>query len=90
MVTSLSCTLSLVCAIAVATPQIHHLPSLREQAAIQDGWREERLANIPAILQKHGVDAWLVSSMQEYRVDSHAEKHRSLKSNMAKTRHSGP
>lgn len=37
------------------------LPSLREQAAIQDGWRDERLTRIPALLNKYRIPAWLVS-----------------------------
>ncbi len=36
------------------------LPSLREQAAIQDQWRAERMSRVPALLKKYGVDAWLV------------------------------
>ena len=43
------------------TPQYYPLPSLREQAKIQDAWTTERRAKIPALLQKHGVDAWLVT-----------------------------
>ncbi|KAE9410005.1 hypothetical protein BT96DRAFT_984330 [Gymnopus androsaceus JB14] len=35
------------------------LPSLREQARIQDAWLKERLARIPFLLEKYGVDAWL-------------------------------
>lgn len=41
-------------------PQYVTLPSLREQLAITDKWRSERIANIPSILKKYGVDAWLV------------------------------
>jgi hypothetical protein len=41
-------------------PEYRRLPPLREQAAIQDSWRDERISNIPNILQKYGVDAWLV------------------------------
>ena len=37
------------------------LPSLREQAAIQDGWRDERLSRIPGLLNKYRIQAWLVS-----------------------------
>ncbi|CZR62103.1 uncharacterized protein PAC_12000 [Phialocephala subalpina] len=37
------------------------LPTLREQLAITDAWRSERIANIPNILKKYGVDAWLMS-----------------------------
>lgn len=36
------------------------LPSLREQAQILDEWKAERIARIPLLLKKHGVDAWLV------------------------------
>lgn len=39
----------------------HHLPPLREQAAIQDAWTAERISNIPNILKKYNVDAWLVN-----------------------------
>lgn len=37
------------------------LPGLREQAAILDSWRNQRVSQIPALLEKYGVDAWLVS-----------------------------
>ncbi|EME85585.1 uncharacterized protein MYCFIDRAFT_132635 [Pseudocercospora fijiensis CIRAD86] len=47
----------------------HHLPPLKEQAKLQDGWREERLATIPSILQERGVDAWLISQ-REYAEDT--------------------
>jgi hypothetical protein len=36
------------------------LPTLREQTAIQDAWTAQRLSNIPNILNKYAVDAWLV------------------------------
>ena len=36
------------------------LPSLREQALILDGWRDERLANVPSLLARNNVDVWLV------------------------------
>jgi hypothetical protein len=39
------------------------LPSLREQAALKDGWTKSRIESIPALLNKHGVDAWLVRSI---------------------------
>lgn len=45
---------------ASATPEYHTLPPLREQAKIRDGWTRERRDAIPSLLQKHGVDAWLV------------------------------
>jgi hypothetical protein len=41
-------------------PQYQYLPALKEQAKIYDGWREERRQRIPEILQKYGVDAWIV------------------------------
>ena len=41
-------------------PEYQRLPPLREQASIQDAWRNQRVSNIPHILQKYGVDAWLV------------------------------
>ncbi|KAH8898319.1 hypothetical protein GQ53DRAFT_881382 [Thozetella sp. PMI_491] len=42
----------------------HALPSLREQADLQDAWAKERRENIPHILRKYGVDAWLVSQRE--------------------------
>ncbi|KAK3384823.1 hypothetical protein B0H63DRAFT_448928 [Podospora didyma] len=45
-------------------PRYYTLPSLREQADIQDAWTRERRDKIPAILKKHGVDAWLVSQRE--------------------------
>lgn len=42
-------------------PRYHLLPSLREQAEIQDAWTDERLKKVPSLLKKHNVDAWLVS-----------------------------
>ena len=42
-------------------PRYQHLPPLREQAKIYDEWRKERLSKVPRILQKYGVDAWIVS-----------------------------
>ena len=50
-------------------PRYHYLPSLQEQAKIQDGWRNSRIENIPSILRKHGVDAWLISQ-REYAEDT--------------------
>ena len=41
-------------------PEFVILPTLREQAAIQDARTEQRISNIPNILNKYGVDAWLV------------------------------
>lgn len=51
-----------ICSVQAATvPQYRRLPPLREQAAIQDAWTAERLSNVPQLLNKYGVDAWLVS-----------------------------
>lgn len=41
-------------------PEYFTLPPLREQLTIQDGWTKERRDGIPRILEKYGVDAWLV------------------------------
>jgi hypothetical protein len=41
-------------------PDYITLPTLREQTAIQDAWTEQRISNIPNILNKYAVDAWLV------------------------------
>ncbi|EPE35215.1 hypothetical protein GLAREA_10912 [Glarea lozoyensis ATCC 20868] len=49
--------------------EYYHLPPLREQAAIQDKWTKERIDNVPAILNKYGVDAWLMSQ-KEYAEDT--------------------
>lgn len=46
--------------------QYQTLPTLREQAHIVDEWRQQRLDAIPELLRKHGVDAWLVSTMKRY------------------------
>ena len=61
--------LHLATLLAASSPQYHTLPPLKEQASIVDGWRTERLANIPNILRKHGVDAWLMSQ-REYAEDT--------------------
>nr|XP_036581060.1 xaa-Pro aminopeptidase family enzyme [Colletotrichum truncatum]KAF6789233.1 xaa-Pro aminopeptidase family enzyme [Colletotrichum truncatum] len=45
-------------------PKYNPLPPLREQARVQDAWTEERKAAIPALLKKHGVDAWLISQRE--------------------------
>ena len=45
---------------SLKAPEYQRLPPLREQAAIQDAWRDQRVSTIPHILQKYGVDAWLV------------------------------
>jgi hypothetical protein len=41
-------------------PEFVTLPTLQEQTAIQDAWTEQRISNIPKILNKYSVDAWLV------------------------------
>ncbi|RDL33760.1 Uncharacterized protein BP5553_08128 [Venustampulla echinocandica] len=50
-------------------PKYQALPPLREQAVIQDALRDQRVSNIPHILQKYGVDAWLMSQ-KEYAEDT--------------------
>ena len=43
--------------------------TLRQQAAIQQAWLEERLeVNLPAVMRAHGVDMWVVT-MREYNED---------------------
>ncbi|OAQ66326.1 xaa-pro aminopeptidase family enzyme protein [Pochonia chlamydosporia 170] len=51
-------------AIADPTPQYQLLPPLRDQAALQDKWTAERKASIPKLLQKHNIDAWLISQRE--------------------------
>ena len=57
---SVLCLSALQGIVATGSAKYHSLPSLKEQAELYNGWRSERIANIPYILQKHGVDAWLV------------------------------
>lgn len=45
------------------------LPPLRTQATTVDGWTQQRLDNIPNILKKYGVDAWLMTH-KEYAEDT--------------------
>ncbi|KAL1890862.1 hypothetical protein Sste5346_008003 [Sporothrix stenoceras] len=52
-----------------SSPQYHTLPSLREQAEIQNAWTAERKTIVPDLLHKHGVDAWLMSQ-REYAEDT--------------------
>ncbi|KAJ3564835.1 hypothetical protein NP233_g8030 [Leucocoprinus birnbaumii] len=40
------------------------LPSLREQAKVEQGWRDERIAKIPDLLRKYQADAWLMSQRE--------------------------
>jgi Xaa-Pro aminopeptidase len=43
--------------------------TLREQAALQQQWLEQRLERfLPALMRKHGVDLWVIS-MREYNED---------------------
>lgn len=46
---------------ATSNPQYQKLPPLREGAAMKDEWTKSRIDDIPKLLQKYGVDAWLVS-----------------------------
>ncbi|CAK7201402.1 hypothetical protein SEUCBS139899_004106 [Sporothrix eucalyptigena] len=52
-----------------SSPQYHTLPSLRDQATIQDAWTAERKTIVPGLLRKYGVDAWLMSQ-REYAEDT--------------------
>jgi hypothetical protein len=36
------------------------IPSLRDQAKIEQSWRDQRIASIPDLLRKYQADAWLV------------------------------
>lgn len=65
---------ALLCAsIITAKAQLHPsdparyqcLPSLREQASIQDAWTNQRLEQLPTLLEKYGVDAWLVRTYSD-------------------------
>lgn len=49
-------------------PEYQKLPPLKEQAALQNAWTQGRISNIPSILQKYGLDAWLMSQ-KEYTED---------------------
>lgn len=46
--------------------QYQRLPPLREQAAILESWRQERIDALPALMQEHGVDVWLVRFLGQY------------------------
>jgi len=37
------------------------IPSLRRQAEILDSWTVKRFEHVPELMEKNGVDAWLVS-----------------------------
>ncbi|MFQ5704483.1 MAG: M24 family metallopeptidase [Gemmatimonadales bacterium] len=48
---------------------IPRLPSLREQAEIQQGWLERRLETVlPRLMREHHIDMWIVP-MSEYNED---------------------
>ncbi|KAL0949277.1 hypothetical protein HGRIS_009355 [Hohenbuehelia grisea] len=72
----IQCILLLLAATLSVQGQLHpdkpaayaRLPSLREQAKIQDQWKDERIASVPNLLSKHGVDGWLMS-MREHAED---------------------
>ncbi|RUS34833.1 xaa-Pro aminopeptidase family enzyme [Jimgerdemannia flammicorona] len=61
---------TLVLSVQLPVPKYHRLPSLRQQAKIQDAWRQERINNvIPALLNKYNIDLWIVSQ-REYAGDT--------------------
>lgn len=62
---------ALLLLLAQAAPSVTPpaLPSLREQAAVQQQWLQYRLEkNLPDLMRKYGVDMWLVVS-REYNED---------------------
>jgi hypothetical protein len=73
MLSSVSLHLAALCGVVLlyalaANAQLHpteparyqRLPPLREQAALLERWRQKRLDALPALMQEHGVDVWLV------------------------------
>jgi Xaa-Pro aminopeptidase len=65
--------ISLLCAFAIAAPVVaespKRLPTLREQAAIQQEWLKLRLDRVlPKLMRKHGAQMWLVIC-REYNED---------------------
>lgn len=60
----LTLTLLLSSSLTTAQPAYQLLPSLREQAALQDSWTAQRRAAIPSLLRRHNVSAWLVSQRE--------------------------
>jgi hypothetical protein len=44
----------------------HNFPSLREQARIQDEWRKERMERLPELMERFGIDVWLVSDPSKF------------------------
>lgn len=68
----IACWVSLAAVVADAAtvqPQYHTFPPLRQRADIQNAWTAKRLDAIPALLTKHGVDAWIVTQ-REYAEDT--------------------
>lgn len=58
--------LSLALVVAAVPPPV---PSLREQATLQQSWLKHRLeVTLPDLMRKHGIDMWIVSS-REYNED---------------------
>lgn len=52
-----------------AVPQIHPLPTLRQQAGEQQAWLEKRLTRVlPRLMREQGVEMWILS-MREYAED---------------------
>ncbi len=50
-------------------PQIHPLPTLREQAVEQQAWTAKRLTEVlPEAMRRYGIDIWILS-MREYAED---------------------
>ncbi|MEP7338783.1 MAG: hypothetical protein ABI977_13690, partial [Acidobacteriota bacterium] len=69
----LSFALSLCLLLSALTPSFSQtpkrLPSMREQAEIQQGWLKLRLERVlPELMHKHGVAMWLVIC-REYNED---------------------
>lgn len=57
----------LTAALLAAAPAA--LPSLREQAALQQSWLRHRLEHIlPALMRQYGIDMWVIAS-REYNED---------------------
>jgi hypothetical protein len=49
-------------------PSYITLPPLRSQTALVNSWRKERLENVPNILKKYNVDAWLISQVRLFHL----------------------
>ena len=65
-----SVALVLLCAAPIdAQPAARPFGTLREQAALQQGWLQKRLDTfLPALMRKHAIDMWVVP-MREYNED---------------------